>query len=229
MRSLQLSIPPILPRSGCCPRMARLRIGNGKSFVTSLYGSRVIRPRGKAGTDGTSSKTAQPDPPPVARRNLLRRSSRRQRLDPRNQLGKIRVHHCPDLLEVHTLVEVDQLVTAPGNQPPRHFWVSFPELRRQSLDGLSDHRSWCSTADWVLASARNSGWSADPLNSIARRAAFKMSRRCASSRDKIGLRRLQDGLASNPVGAPLNRTPRDQVYFAAEDPGQILLHRHEIE
>ena len=78
-------------------------------------------------------------------------------------------------------------------------------------------RSWCRIADWVFASPRNSTFLANPLNSVVRRAALRMSRRCASSRGKVWLRALQDGLAPDPVGAPLDRASRNQIHLSPDD------------
>src|ERR1700730_12235164 len=85
-------------------------------------------------------------------------------------------------------------------------------------------RSWCRTADWVFASCRNSAFSAGPSNSIAMRAAFRMSRRCASSRGKVWLRALQDGLAPDPIRAPLDRALRYEIHLAADDTREFLFH-----
>ncbi len=44
------------------------------------------------------------------------------------------------------------------------------------------------------------------------------------SRSKVWLRALQDGLAPNPVGAPLDRALRDKVHLAPDDAGEFLFH-----
>src|ERR1044071_3386957 len=85
-------------------------------------------------------------------------------------------------------------------------------------------RSWCSTADWVFASARNAALSAVPLNSTARRAAFRISSRCASSRSKVWLRALQDSFASNPVCALLDGALGYEVDFTPDDDRELLFH-----
>src|SRR5271157_4004437 len=89
-------------------------------------------------------------------------------------------------------------------------------------------KSWCRTADWVFASSKNSAFPVGPLNSIARRAALRISRRCASSRSKVWLRALQDGLAPYPIRAPLDRSLRHEVHLAPDDTGEFLFHRNVI-
>src|ERR1043166_4134471 len=78
-------------------------------------------------------------------------------------------------------------------------------------------RSWCRPADWVFASPRNSVLSVGPLNSIAKRAALRISRRYASSRGKVRLRGLQYRLTPDPVGTPLDSAFRYEIHLAADD------------
>src|SRR5690242_14301760 len=89
--------------------------------------------------------------------------------------------------------------------------------------------SWCRTGDCVLASPRNSAFPAGPLNSIASRAPLRMSRMCASSRGKVRLRALQDSLAPNPIGTPLDGALRYEIHLAPDDAGKLLFHRDVVQ
>jgi hypothetical protein len=47
-----------------------------------------------------------------------------------NYLRQIRGHHFPDLLQVHALIKVDELVAGSSDQFPGHFGMCRPELGR---------------------------------------------------------------------------------------------------
>src|SRR5260370_479429 len=56
-----------------------------------------------------------------------------------------------------------------------------------------------------------------------------MSRRCASSRSKVWLRALQDGLATDPIRTPLDGALRHEIHLASDDAGEFLFHRDVIQ
>jgi len=92
--------------------------------------------------------------------------------------------------KVHALIKVNELVAGSVNQLPGYFGMRRPKLRRYPLDRFPNYQKLMRTADCLFASSRNSAFSASPLNSLTRRAALRMSRRCASSRRKVWLRSL---------------------------------------
>src|SRR5260221_9211636 len=90
-------------------------------------------------------------------------------------------------------------------------------------------RSWWMMAERVRSSSTNSSRERPSLNSTTFRAARAISRRLASSLDIDGLRSGKNRIPPEPILAPFDRPPGDDVDGAAQDRAQLIFHGDVIE